>query len=127
MPGVLILKYLACVVAFFVIWGDAMTAMGEPLKGADTGSYAEIAGRPNPGHFTILPVPSLAAILLRAERLKGAPLTRAEVDAIRNGVHVIVVPSEAAQAVEEKRGYKDIEPSRAWEEWQRLRTQFDEP
>ena len=37
---------------------------------------------------------------------------------------VIVVPADAAKEVEMKRGYKDVDPTRAWEEWQQLRTQF---
>ncbi|MDB0566545.1 hypothetical protein AB6Q13_11495 [Ralstonia solanacearum] len=101
-----------------------MAATSEPLKELEVGSYAEMAARPNPQHLAVQPVPALAAILLSVERKKGEPLTKEEVEVLRDNVNVMVVSAEAAKAVEDKRGYTDIEPSRAWQEWQVLRSQF---
>jgi hypothetical protein len=74
----------------------------------------------------LLPVfmPSLAALLLHHERKKGAPLTEAEVIAIRNEATVVMVPRGHVSAVEEKRGYKDIDPELCWLQWRLLRTSF---
>jgi hypothetical protein len=69
-------------------------------------------------------IPSLAAILLHAEKLAGAPLTQAQVVKIRDHASVMVASEKAAQALEEKRGYKDVQPQSAWEEWKVLRTQL---
>lgn len=96
----------------------------EPLTDREVGPYAEMAARPNPRRLVMQPVPSLAATLLSVEQTKGEPLTKREVEALRDSVNVVAVSAEAAEAVEVNRGYKDIEPSRAWEEWQVLRTQL---
>jgi hypothetical protein len=96
----------------------------EPVAELDVGEYVELAKRPNPKHLVLQYVPSLAAILLRAEKLAGAPLTQAQVEKVRDHASVMVASEKAAQAVEEKRGYKDIHPESAWEEWKVLRTQL---
>jgi hypothetical protein len=101
-----------------------MTESAKPLKPLEVGSYAELVGRPNPQHLTIQYIPSLAAILLAAEKHKGSPLARAEVEAISDQANVMAALPDAAKAVQERRGCKDIDPSHAWEEWQVLRTQF---
>jgi hypothetical protein len=65
--------------------------------------------------------PSLAALLLAAEKDKGNPLTEAEVIAIRNSATVMMVPEESAAEFDKKRGYKDIDPGNCWQEWCELR------
>ena len=99
-------------------------AATDPLTELEVGKYAELAKRPNPNHLVLQYIPSLAAILLRAERLAGVPLTRAQVEKIRDHSSVTVASEKAAQAVQENRGYKDIRPESAWEEWKALRTQL---
>lgn len=96
----------------------------EPVAELDVGEYVELAKRPNPKHLVLQYVPSLAAILLRAEKLAGAPLTQAQVEKVRDHASVMVASEKAAQAVEAKRGYRDIHPESAWEEWKVLRTQL---
>lgn len=66
-------------------------------------------------------VPALVAVLLRAESDKGGPLTQEEVEAIRDNANVVVMPHFAAEEVARARGYDDINPERAWEEWQSVR------
>ena len=65
----------------------------------------------------IVPVPALVAVLIHLEREKGAPLTEAEVIAARDGAACIAMPRSAYQAVTDARGYADIDPERAWEDW----------
>ena len=65
--------------------------------------------------------PSLSALLLAAEKDKGAPLTVPEVLAIRDSATVLNVPAEHAQQLEQKRGYKDINADNVWAEWQELK------
>ncbi|WP_149135102.1 hypothetical protein [Cupriavidus campinensis] len=112
------------VLIFFLIAGAPLAATMDPLSAMDVGTYAEISARPNPKHYAIQAIPSLAAVLLSVEKKKGRPLTRPEVEALRDKMSVMVVPADAAKEVEAKRGYKDVDQNRAWEEWQRFRTQL---
>jgi len=66
-------------------------------------------------------IPALALLLRQAEQAKGSPLTRAEVLQVRDkGVCMMLRPS-AALELEEKRGFRDIDPEDCWEDWQALR------
>ena len=67
-------------------------------------------------------MPALVALLIRAEQLNGAPLTRNQVIAIRDNAHCTMLPASAKASVEEARGYADIDPERCWEDWQVVRT-----
>jgi len=71
--------------------------------------------------LAIVFVPALIALLARAEQLKGAPLTRVEVERIRDEGACIALPASAVADVDEGRGYPDIDPERAWEQWQAVR------
>ena len=72
----------------------------------------------------IYPVPSLVATLLNRERAKGKPLTEDEVIQIRDACPAIAVPPEVAREMDEKPGYKDIDPERCWEQWQVARKEL---
>lgn len=67
-------------------------------------------------------IPSLVATLLNRERAKGSPLTKEEVEAIRDGAPAQVLTPEQRAAVDERRGYDDIDPENAWEDWRAART-----
>ncbi len=67
-------------------------------------------------------VPSLVATLLAAERDKGAALTEEEVDRVVDGAPAIAMSAEDLRALERSRGYADIEPRRAWAQWQIFRS-----
>ena len=74
-------------------------------------------------------VPALAQVLYDAEADKGSPLTEDEVNTIRDASICITLRASVARAMEEKRG-RDIDPERAWDEWQVFREQLqdaDEP
>lgn len=74
----------------------------------------------------IIPAPSLVATLLNRERAKGAPLTRSEVNEIRDACPCIAMTPEQLARVEGERGYSDIDPEQVWEEWQVARKMFND-
>jgi hypothetical protein len=76
---------------------------------------------PQDEYLHIVPVPSLVATLLRAERDKGEPLTEEEVVSIRDKCPSVAMTDEMLSKVVARRGYDDIDPERAWEEWQAAR------
>jgi hypothetical protein len=67
-------------------------------------------------------VPPLAAVLLAAAKEKGQALTEDEVLRLRDGAICIALPAPVAHAMEEKRGYRDLDPDDVWREWLALRT-----
>jgi hypothetical protein len=97
-----------------------MEAAERSLTVSDTGRFADLVRRPLPEGLVLVFVPSLAAILTRARDLKGAELTRDEVVRIRDESAVLVTLPQAARAIEERRGYADLDPSEPWESWLRL-------
>jgi len=66
-------------------------------------------------------VPTLSSILLAAERSKGVPLVPSEVEQIVSKATVVAMEPRDAAALERSRGYADIEPELAWEQWQIVR------
>ncbi len=66
-------------------------------------------------------MPSLVALLGSRESEKGSPLTEEEVIEIRDSAHVVMSPVDIYKKVSESRGYDDIDPEFAWEEWKRVR------
>jgi hypothetical protein len=115
-------KLIAAVV--LVLGGVAMSGSGVELKELEVGGYGELSARPNPKHYVLQFMPALVAVLLSVERKNGAPLTQAQVELIRDKASVMVVSPQAARAVEEKRGYRDIDASDAWREWQAARKEL---
>lgn len=71
-------------------------------------------------------IPSLAAILMNAEREKGSPLTKEEVIAIRDRGVCMMMRESHVIALGERRGYRDINPANCWEEWQQVRRELNE-
>jgi len=69
----------------------------------------------------IVPIPSLVSVLLHHEQQKGAPLTEKEVLAITDKAECIAMPRDVAAQVAEGRGYDDIRPEHAWEDWEAIR------
>ncbi|AFZ27898.1 hypothetical protein Cylst_5922 [Cylindrospermum stagnale PCC 7417] len=69
-------------------------------------------------------VPSLSSILHRHELEKGSPLTEDEVNSIRDRSVVVMLPSDSVLAMEQNRGYQDVDPENCWHEWQFLRQQL---
>jgi len=69
-----------------------------------------------------IPMPSLVAVLKNRENTKGEPLTKKEVLEIRDGCECRMGTVHEMQALEEARGYPDIDPERVWQQWQELKS-----
>lgn len=67
-------------------------------------------------------IPSLVALLAAAERSEGGALTREEVEQLVAEAPAIAMDVADALALERGRGYADIEPELAWEQWQLVRS-----
>jgi hypothetical protein len=59
-------------------------------------------------------------LLTRARELNDIALTEEQVLRIRDGSMVVVVPHDVAQAMEEERGYADLDATDAWHSWLQL-------
>jgi len=68
-------------------------------------------------------MPPLATVLAHHEREKGAPLTEAEVIAIRGRSVVMMMRRSIAEQMAQKRGWRDIDPHNCWHEWQQAKQQ----
>lgn len=79
----------------------------------------------NSEQLCIIFTPSLASILWNAKQSKGEPLSEEEVLQIRDKSITMTVSISIAQELAESRGYTDINPDNAWEEWQDLRQELD--
>ena len=71
--------------------------------------------------LVITPVPALIDILILKEREKGSPLTEAEVADIRDKATCIALPRSDRTAMDIARGYADLDPENAWEQWKQVR------
>ena len=85
--------------------GGAVAEQSEPLRESEEGSYRALATRPRPQHLHLVFIPSLAAVLLSEERKKGEPLSRTEVESIRDNATVIVGTIEVVESLEQAREY----------------------
>ncbi len=67
-------------------------------------------------------IPPLVAMLLAAEREKGLALTELEVERLVDEAPAIAMTADDVRTLERSRGYADIEPRRAWAQWQLVRS-----
>jgi hypothetical protein len=81
-------------------------------------------GRPQP-ELTPVFVPTLVSILAAAAKKSGRPLSRAEVEALRDGSPCIAMKHRDAKNMEQARGYADLNPALAWEQWEAHRAARD--
>lgn len=80
-------------------------------------------GRARPsGELVSVFVPALRAILMAVERENGAALTQEQVEATRDNGACIAMEPRDAQKLERSRGYADLDPELAWEQWQLVRS-----
>ncbi len=68
--------------------------------------------------------PPLAQTIGRYERGEGRPLTEKEVLYLRNTEFCRFVSRDEALAIEQARGYPDIDHKNAWEAWRQLRAEM---
>jgi hypothetical protein len=90
------------------------------LKEGDHGPYGTLT-RTLPDGLAILFMPSLAALLTRAEELKGSPLTEEKVLKVRDAANAVVTRADVAEAVVKERGYPEVDVSKTWVSWQAIR------
>ena len=74
-----------------------------------------------PARLALTMIPSLASVLMAAEKSAGRPLKRREVEEIVANCATIAMEPHDALMLERSRGYADIEPELAWEQWQIVR------
>jgi hypothetical protein len=81
------------------------------------------AGAIGPAGKKLVPtiLPPLVTLLLRSERSKGHPLTEREVEEIVSKSPAVMMEPRDVLALERSRGYADVEPELAWEQWQIVR------
>lgn len=70
-------------------------------------------------------LPALVAILVHEEDKKGVPLTRDEVESIRDKAACIMMKINDARVMDESRGYTDIDPENCWYDWQMTRREME--
>jgi hypothetical protein len=68
-----------------------------------------------------VPVPALGMLLLQLEKEKGFALTEAEVLSARGKAVCMMMRLSHKEALDEKRGYRDVDPLNVWVEWQAFR------
>jgi hypothetical protein len=96
---------------------------GRLLKPADAGTYGELSRRRGSGDDPLVLVflPTLMALLARAERQKGEPLTDEEILQVRDGAACSAVPRSVSDSIAQRRGYADIDPVDVCASWDRMR------
>ncbi len=62
-------------------------------------------------------IPPLISLLTDAEKQKGADLTEGEVLQIRDSGITIALTKQVADEIENQRGYPDLDPEQAWQQW----------
>ncbi|MBS2026021.1 MAG: hypothetical protein JST92_26780, partial [Deltaproteobacteria bacterium] len=73
------------------------------------------------GQVVLTAMPTYVSIVVAAERKKGSPLTRNEVEAVVAECMTIAMDPKHAAELERSRGYADLQPELAWEQWQIIR------
>lgn len=71
--------------------------------------------------LVVVPIPPLVTLLQQHEAAKGAPLIEDEVLGIRDGAVCMTMRRSRAEQLASSRGFPDIDPSNAWEDWVRVR------
>lgn len=101
-------------------WPDATYAPDHPCHnpfGVWRLGPAGKKGEP-PNELAFVFMPSLAAVLTAAEAQHGKPLTKAQVRQLTEQATCMTMKHEDARALERSRGYADLDPELAWEQWQ---------
>lgn len=70
----------------------------------------------------VLFMPSLLYLLTHTENEKGTPLTKEEVEDIRDKAICMTIARSRLRLMEEKRGFRDIDPDNCYEEWCKYRS-----
>lgn len=82
-----------------------------------TPTDAQASSPSNDEQLIPVPIPPLGVLLLNLEKQKGTLLTESEVIEARDKAVCIMLPLSVKAQMDEKRGYRDIDPSNVWVEW----------
>jgi hypothetical protein len=76
------------------------------------------------GDEKLFPVfmPSLLWRFRLAEEQSGSPLTSTEAKAIRDNAVGVLLPEPIALRLQQRRGFRDLDPDRFWTDWQQVRS-----
>ncbi|HEY3450183.1 MAG TPA: hypothetical protein VGK67_27765 [Myxococcales bacterium] len=66
-------------------------------------------------------VPSLFDLLVTAEKKKGTPLTKDDVQGVRDSATVVMMHRDRAEEMMRTRPVADLDPDNAWDEWLKRR------
>jgi hypothetical protein len=72
-------------------------------------------------------VPALRVLLQALEDKAGKPLTRAQVETVRDDGACVAMEARDAQRLERERGYADLDPELVWEQWKAVRSAKNAP
>lgn len=72
------------------------------------------------GELELVFTPALRVLLTALEEKSGEPLTKEQVESIRDDGGCIAMEPRDAQKLERERGYADLDPELAWEQWQAI-------
>jgi hypothetical protein len=75
--------------------------------------------------LTPVPVPPLAVLLLTLQERMQRPLTKLEVIIARDNCHCVMMTQQQKLALEDERGYPDVDPNHVWESWQAFLSKRD--
>jgi hypothetical protein len=67
-------------------------------------------------------MPSLLSRFREAEAESGSPLNSKQAEEIRESAVALLLPEPAALKLEERRGFRDLDPDSFWTEWQQIRS-----
>jgi hypothetical protein len=80
-----------------------------------------------PSGLAVIILPSLAALLAEAERIKGSPLTEEQVVRIPDKAVVVVAPADVVAATVQQRGYAEVDAANPSESWRAIRSTDGSP
>lgn len=105
-------------------WPDASYPPGHPCHNPfGVWRLGPAGGRGGAPELAFVFMPGLAVLLQAAEEQAGRPLTREQVEAIASKAVGITMPHRDAQRLERERGFADLDPALAWEQWQIVRAE----
>ncbi len=74
-----------------------------------------------------VPVPALGILLVQMEKKKGAPLSEQEVVEAGDKAICVMLPRSEKTALEQKRGYADLDLDHVWRDWLAFRARARRP
>jgi hypothetical protein len=103
-------------------WSSALAAQKLKLSNDAVWRLGPEGGRGTPqAELRPVFIPALVALLLALEKKNGKPLTREQVQQATGRGACIMMEQADAQVLERSRGYADLEPELAWEQWSEFR------